>query len=123
MSNESAFRTLLASAAVTALVSDRIFPVLAEQSCTRPYIVYSRASSDPQNSLGGFTAALERIRWQVDCYAETFDSAIAIAAAVRAAVAAGGSGIQGICINELDFFEDDTRLFRRLVEFSVFHRS
>ena len=108
---------------VAAVIGDRFYPGLAPQGVTRPYCVYTRVASDPQNSLGGFTGNLERVRVQVDCYAETFDSAVAIAAAVRAAVDAGGTGIKGVCINEQDAYENDPRLFRRMVEFSVFHRS
>lgn len=127
MSFESDFNTtLLDFSGLTNLVSvDNIQPGFAAEGIGRPFVVWTRVFSEPQSGLDGFTSGLERVRVQVDCYAESFDSVIAIASQVRAAVDAvdGDNNLRGVCINEMDDFEEDTRLYRRMVEFSVFHRS
>lgn len=124
MSFESSFYTLLSgNAALVALVAERIYPVQAPQGVDTPYLCWQRVASEPQNGLGGFTGQLERVRVQVDAYATEFDPAIAIAAAVRTAVQAATTPIRGITINEMDFYESETRLFRRMLELSLFYRS
>lgn len=127
MSFESDLYTVLAGySGLTSLVpADRIQQGFAADGISPPYVMCTRIFSEPQSSLEGYTSALEKIRLQVDCYAESFDSVIAIARQVRNAIDAtdGVNNIRGVCINEMDFFEDDPRLFRRMLEFSVFHRS
>lgn len=126
MSYESDLYGVLAGyGGLSALVGERIYPRKLEAEPTRPYVIYGRISSEPQVSLGGFTSGLERIRTQVDCYAEDFDTAIAIATQVRAAIQAqtGTNNIQGVPMNELDDYEEETGLYRRLLEFSLFYRS
>lgn len=111
---------------LTALVpGDRIQPGYAAQGIDAPFVIYNRIFSEPVSGLDGFTSGLERVRVQVDCYAGTFDEAIAIAAQARAAIQAetGTRNIRGICMNEMDFYEEDTHLFRRMLEFALFHRT
>ena len=120
---EHNLRAVLNVPGVTAIAGDRIYPLLAPPDVARPYVVWQRIASEPQVSLAGFTSGLERIRVQIDCYADTPDAVFALAAAVRAAVQAATGPVRGITVNETDFFEDDTRLYRRAVDVSVFHRS
>lgn len=76
---------LQATTAVTDLVSTRIYPASRRQSAALPAIVYQRISTTIQNaSVGESGTAWARV--QVDCMAETFAGARALAAAVKGAL-------------------------------------
>ena len=119
------YAALVADATLVAVVANRVYPELAPQAPTAPFVVFTRVFTEPKNSLDGFATNLEKIRVQVDCYAVAFDDLIALSAAVAAAVPDDGTWpVHGLLINEVDFgLEENTRLLRRMLEFSVFHRS
>lgn len=124
MSFESDLFAALNVAGVTAIVGEKFTPGVAEQGTSAPYAVWNRISSQRENSLAGFTSGLERVRVQLDCYATTFDGATALADAFKAAVDAyAGSALKLLVLNEQDFFEDDTRLHRRMLELSCMHKT
>lgn len=62
--------TLTGAAAVTAIVSDRIFPDEIPQERPLPAIVYRRAGTDPRFTLND-TLALTRALMRVSCWAAT----------------------------------------------------
>lgn len=97
-------------------------PGVAEQGATPPYSVWVRVFSERQNSLDGFTSGLEKVRVQLDCYADTFDGAVALATAYKAKADASVT-MKILVLNEQDFFEDDTRMHRRMLELSCMHKS
>ena len=63
---------------LTALISDRIWPVEAEQGVKEPYCVYEQVSGGRRYSHGGYSN-LQRPRMQVSCYADTYEMAKDIA--------------------------------------------
>lgn len=89
MSAETALRALLtATPAVTALVpAPRIAIDRVEQGTAYPLIVLARSASLPQNCLDG-TVLATQVSLEVQCWAENFASASAVADAVTAAVRA-----------------------------------
>lgn len=109
MSVETALRALLvADSGITALVSTRVAALKAAQSDDYPKIEYHRTG-------GGKTYALGRVLndrqafYQVDCWAESYLGARAIADAVSAAVTPnskpyrgtiGGVTFQGVFVSE-----------------------
>ena len=123
MSFESDIYSVLAVAGVTSLVSDRIYPAHASEGTARPYVVYTPIFSEPIYHLDGSTNKHTRIRLQVDCYSEDVDQAAQIARAVIDAVPQSGA-LHRTAHNDQDLgLEEDTRLFRRLIEFTIFYRS
>lgn len=76
---------LIANTAVKAIVSDRIYPLVAPQARTLPLLVYSRVSTDRVTCLDG-ESGVEFARVQIDCHASTFQGAKALAAAVLTAM-------------------------------------
>lgn len=64
------FDVLSNDAAVSALVSDRIYPDEAEPNATAPYIVYEMPSMEPFNTTQGYTG-LGNWTHVVQCYAAT----------------------------------------------------
>lgn len=73
---------LLASGAITALVTARIFPLRLPQKAVFPAIVLVRVSGIRATPLKG-AASSARPRIQVDCWAQTSDQAAALGALCR----------------------------------------
>lgn len=88
MSAETALRAaLVADATVAGLVSDRVRAERAEEDDARPFVVYTRVSSEPFAALAGPVLAT-RVTLEVQCWADTRAGAEALADAVTAAVRA-----------------------------------
>ena len=88
MSLDTDLRALLVgNAGVTALVSTRIVQDRMEQGAGRPFIVFSRASTEFMNGLDGSVMG-ERVMFDVQCWADTRSSAEAVAGAVAAVLLA-----------------------------------
>ena len=84
MSLDTDLRALLVgNAGLTALVSTRIVQDRMEQGAARPFVVFSRASTDYQTGLDGSVLG-ERATFDVQCWADTRASAEAVASAVQA---------------------------------------
>lgn len=129
MSFKDDFAPVLNVAGVTALVGTRVFPGMAEQDCTRPFVVWQRAGGDPLATLSSTAAsrARQKLEVRVGCYAEDYDAAAALADAVFDALAAGSSSgstrLRIIPRPPADGFDPDTRLYVSVVEASVFYRT
>lgn len=88
---QDALRTiLLADAPVLAVVSTKIWPMIAPQGSAMPYIVYSRIGTDHIEVLAG-SAGLARATFQIDCWSDSFDTVRDLANKVRIAL----QGVQG----------------------------
>lgn len=73
---------LLADAAIAAIVGTRIHPVKLPQGQTQPSIVYSRVSGLGDNHMHG-PSGLSRPRIQIDCWAQSVDTAASLANLVK----------------------------------------
>jgi len=76
---------LSATAAVTALVSTRIYPNNVPQDVALPFIAYSIVSQEPSITKD-VVSALDVIRISLDIYSTNYDTSNQIAAAVRVAL-------------------------------------
>jgi len=116
------YAALSGAAGLGALVSDRIVPSHMSEGSASPYVVYTPIFDDTRYDLEGATN-LRKVRLQVDCYADDPDEAMAVADAVIAAIPVTGWPLHRTAHSEQDLgLEPDTRLFRRMLEFSIFHR-
>ena len=93
---ESLYARLNGYAGLTALVAARIYPMSMEQNPTLPLVTYRRIGGTPDQKFGG-TAGIGNPVFSVTSWGETYKSARATAAQVRAALnvsmaALGGSG-------------------------------
>jgi hypothetical protein len=105
MSAETVLKTTLdAAAAVTALVSTRIYPDTRPQDDVLPAIVYARDGTEYVPTIHG-TIALTRAQLSVACFAATRAAAEAVADAAQAAVLAARFNL----INRGGDFDVDTR--------------
>lgn len=125
---EEAINSRLAGyAGLSALVSTRIYPVIAAQGATPPYVVHSRISGVRESAMGADTG-VARARVQVSSYGLTYSSAKNVAKQSRLALqrysgTIGADEILAIFVeNDIDLYEEDTRLFHVASDYLVFYR-
>jgi len=111
------YSTLLAASAVTALVVDRIYPIVAKQACALPTLVFKRISTERVTSLSGETG-LEDVRVQIDCRATTYLGAKALAHTVLDAMGAATS-FSSLPDGQVDGYESDPEVFIVSLDFQV----
>lgn len=115
MDESIVYTTLRDDAGVGAICADRIYPVIALQDTTRPYVVYTLVSAVPQNQLDGDYGCDNR-RVQLDSYAETYAQARGLADAVRTSLSAIGY----LTVENFVTYEVDTKLFRVSQDYSFY---
>lgn len=117
------FDLLKADAGVSALVgagaAARVYPLLAPAEVETPYVTWQRIASEPTDVIGRGNTL--RVSVQVDCWARTFDEALALSEAVRGAIEGSQGAIRGAMETDTDFFEDASRLYRRLGSYVLYH--
>lgn len=105
---------------LSGVAGGRIYPLVAPQPATTPYVVYTRVSSTLENVLAGNgTPPIDNTRFQVDCYSKTYSEALTVASAVQAAML--GWSERNVQISSSALYEDDVKLFRFMMDFSVWH--
>lgn len=72
---------LTASAEVTALVSDRVYPLKLPQEATLPAVTYQRTDSSPDYTLHGYGS--ESVTLTLNSFGPTYGEAKELAIAVR----------------------------------------
>ncbi len=126
---EGLYSYLSGYAGLTALVGTRIYPLVMPQNVTMPAIRYQRISSSRIYSHDG-PNKLTHPRFQFSCFAESYATAKAVANQVRFALAgyqgtmggAGGVTVQfAIVDDEVDLYEDETKLHHVAVDVVVWH--
>lgn len=118
MSLETDLRDVLASdATVSALVANRIYPVIRAQESAVPAISYQLVSGQRETALRG-ACVTRNGRFQVDSWARDYPVAKTLAEAVRVALLATSrfACVPGI---ELDLPEPDVKLYRVMSEYSL----
>lgn len=124
------YKALAGDTAFSAIASDRIYPLVLPESVAFPAAAYTVTGTTRHSShdeIGGLTQATVR----VDCLAQTYASAKALASAAR--VALGGltgsasQKVQGVFVEDesQDFSPDDVesrRYFVHTITFVVWHK-
>ena len=105
-------------AALAGVAGGRVFPNVAPNNVSKPYVVYSRVSIAPENTLAD-GASVENTRLQVDCFDITYSAAVALAETVKAAMKS--SAITHVLLLEQDQFEPEALLHRVILDFSVWN--
>jgi Protein of unknown function (DUF3168) len=115
---ELVFSALHGAAGVAALVDTRIRPGLLRQSDTLPAISYSRVSNGPQQG----SSQMRTSRWQVDCWADSYLGAQAVAGAVKVVMEDHIDADQtpmikyGRVVNQIDDDDPDNHAYRVILE-------
>ena len=122
MSIESAVGDLIEAAATD--LADRIYPLQIPSGTAFPNAVYQRVSTRRDATLGGPNGQ-SLARLQLDVYAKTHLQARAIADAVRVALDGFRGTQSGVVIqdayleNEHDLFDEQTGIYRIILEFQI----
>jgi len=118
---------LEAVAAVTNLVSSRIYPVILPQTPTYPAIVYEVVTTVRGQSHGG-PHNLVQPRVQIDIFAETYEAAWDIEAAVRGALDGFSGALSGKKVwnvfheDSNDLYAQDIKKSRVISDYTVAYR-
>ena len=121
---KTVYAMLAADATLTALVSTKIYPVIAPQNVASPFVVYSIASAIPTNTKDRISE-VDTMRVQIDCYARTYSQVEAIASAARLAIdgqtgTKAGIYVDGVAYeNEQDLIDEDVDLYRKSLDFFI----
>jgi hypothetical protein len=103
---------------IAAIVGTRIYPTILPQNTPYEAITYQRISNTGTNG----STALRGTRYQINCWAETYAEAQALAAAVKArgeefTDTSETPGIKmALVVNELDDYDDDEKVHRVIVD-------
>lgn len=106
------YTTLSNDAGVTALVGTRIYPNPAPEGAEKPLISYFVVAGSRFQTIPGVGDATRK-RIQINCHANTYSSAKAVAAAVISALE--GDGYLDL---EFDIYDPDTQTHTVAVDWS-----
>ena len=109
---------LLADTGLSALISARVYPVTLPQNGTLPAVTYSKVSGIRHVQLDG-TPSSAHSRFRLDGWASSYSGVKALEAALMAAMD-GLSGAVG-AMAPIDFYEDDTGIYRISVDYYLYH--
>jgi hypothetical protein len=115
MIEEDIYTALSGFAGLSALVSTRIYPLHMPQGATFPAVTYTRVSGARINNLDGEN--IQNPRYQVDCWAESYSAAKAVAAQVQLAFAA--ASFTSVLIADRDDRDDTAEIYRVSMDFSI----
>ena len=106
------YTTLTGDAGVSALVSTRVYPNPAPEGASKPLVSYFVVSGTRITTIPGVGDATRK-RVQINCHANTYSSAKAVAAAVIAALE--GDGYLEL---EYDLYDPDTQTHTVVIDWS-----
>ena len=119
---DKAVKTILLNyAGLTALVGDRIYPLIRTQGSEPPALTYQKISDSKKAAGTGIRTA----RFQISCIAATALQASTIAVQVKAAFDGKHETISGVDVfnsfdeDASDFYDDETKLYRMPVDVMV----
>ena len=126
MIEEQIFSILTADSGLSAIVDSRIYPMSIPQEGRTPCIVYQKITGPRLYDHGG-ESGLAYPRFQFSCWANSYSGAKALADALRSAFSAYSDRSATVPVHvafieaELDDYEPETKLYRRIMDFRVWH--
>lgn len=114
---------LQADDVISALVADRIFPMIIPKGKAVPAITYTLVFGEPQNSLDGFTSNLRRITVQIDCWSQAHRTMLQLADAVVDRLNVVAANFRTVITEypTLEDYEDETERYRRCIGASCWY--
>jgi hypothetical protein len=112
MTGKAIYSLLSSAAGVTAIAGQKIFPSIAKQGTQLPFIVFSLISTDAHDDKDG-PSDLDVERWQVSCFAQSYDQADQLNKACRTVLERYSGTTAGVNIQSIrflgtqDIFEED----------------
>ena len=99
--------------------SGRLYPMVAPQTVTLPYAVYQVISQVPSNVLAD-TPGLFNSRLQVDIFTRLYAEAQTLKGQIRSAMSSG-FGRNASEISSQDLYEEEVKLYRVSMDWSIWH--
>ena len=126
MNEDSLFSRLSQDAALTAMVSSRVYPVMAPQGVPSPYVVFNKVV---EMQTGTYCASDPMVRdlFDFNSYAKSFKQARAVAKALRDSLvdfrgAMDGIHVAGIWLDtEMQSLDVEPGLFRVSTSLFIWH--
>lgn len=121
---DALYTKLSGTVAISAIVSDRIYPMKMPEDPTFPCVTYQRISSVRNQTLQGRVAYCDSI-FQIDSWSKDYDVTKQIAGEIFAVLEGFRGTVSSVDIqavlsqNEIDLYEDDVKLYRRSQTFRV----
>lgn len=106
---------LKADTALAALVSTRIYPMVAPQNVVKPYITYQVISDNSNQCLEGGIYQSDT-RFQLDCWSTKYSEVKAVKTAVINAILGFKSSSS---ISAMDDYESETLLYRQMIDLKL----
>ncbi len=118
------FAALTGHAGLSALVGSRVYPLILPQNPTYPAVTYQRISTPMAQVVTGAVAAAST-RFQVNVWANTYSSAVNVAAQIRAALLAmTGATVtvhEVLLDNETEGWADESGIYSRILDVIILH--
>lgn len=115
---------LAGDSTLSGLVGDRIFPAVIPQRQSLPAVTYQAINGTPQTDLSGDDGQLVNYRMQINCWAESYLAAKALAEAVRGRLKTAASSFKALpLLTAQDVFEENPKRFGVYMDFSFWYRS
>ena len=93
---------------------DNVYALVLPDEADYPAVTYQRISNVPVNSLQG-SSDIDQVRMQVDCWAQTYGAAKALAGEVRTLMEA--AGFKGLLVTDSDDYDETARVYRVSMDF------
>ena len=128
---EALYTHLSGNAGLSALVSNRIYPMIMPQDVALPAVTYQKISGERMHTLQT-DPGVASPRFQFNCWGSSYSSAKAVAVKVKDALkdftgTLGGAG--GVTVlrvvgpeDELDDYDAETETFRTILDFFIWHQ-
>lgn len=96
------YSILTSDADVNALVSGRVYPQIAAQGASFPFVVYLLTNVGPSDTKSG-VSTLDEVRYDIVVAAETYAVAADLTEKVRAALDRYSGTVAGVVIDSIQF--------------------
>lgn len=110
--NPKVYPLLTGNAALAALIADSIWPITAPQGTAAPYLVWSPVGVSTEQYFAS-PDDVDYDRVSIDCWAQDYPAADAIAKAARTALQG-----QGYLVSGFSDYEAETKLYRVTFDWS-----
>lgn len=115
MTEVQVYNLLKNDSGVKALINERVYPLVAPQNVIKPYITYRVINGLKIQCLGGQIFQGD-YRMQLDCFGTSYASVKSISQAVKNCLIGFMTSNN---INIIDDYDDETRLFRQIIDFKI----
>ena len=114
---ERLYTRLTTDPTLTALVGNRVTPVLLPQDVTYPAITFNRVSTERIQTLSGSTG-LARASFQVSAFSPDHTEMLTVASGIREAL----DGNEGTLIeNQIELYDQTARVHYANLDFAIWH--